>query len=51
MPKSKTMTKGKDKSRREFNLGEMKIEYQEKYTYLGVVENDKDTIDDHIKMK
>jgi hypothetical protein len=47
--KSKTMTIGKDKSRREFKLGDMDIEYQEKYTYLGLVKNDKDTISDHIK--
>ena len=47
--KSKTMAIGKDKTRREFKLGEMDIEYQEKYTYLGLVKNDKDTITDHIK--
>ena len=47
--KSKTMTKGKDKTKREFKLGDMDIEYQEKYTYLGLVQNDRNTIDDHIR--
>ena len=47
--KSKTMTIGKDKSKREFKLGNMDIQYQEKYTYLGLVQNDKNKIGDHIK--
>jgi hypothetical protein len=46
--KSKTMTKGGKGEKMEFKLGNMDIKYQEKYTYLGQVQNDKNNMEDHI---
>ena len=47
--KSKIMRTGKAATTPNFKLGEMTIEYCEKYKYLGVVLNNKTNLKDHIE--
>ena len=48
-PKSNAMKIGGDKTRPEFRLGSMILEYCEKYKYLGLIQNNKNNLKDHIK--
>ncbi len=47
--KSKAMEIGGKKKRPEFKLGEMELNYQNTYKYLGFLQSENNTIDDHLK--
>lgn len=46
--KSNVMKIGGNKDKPEFKLGEMKLKYCDKYKYLGIIFNNKETLKDHI---
>ena len=48
-PKSKAMKIGGGKNKPEFNLGAMKLEYCAAYKYLGLLQNEKNNMKDHIQ--
>ena len=47
-PKSRILKIGKGKTNVDFTLGEMKLQYTEKYDYLGEILNSKGNLTDHI---
>jgi len=46
--KTKTMVIGKTTNKPQFTIGEMKIQYTDKYQYLGNIFNEKNNLQDHL---
>ena len=47
--KSKVLKMGKSTTEEQFTLGDLKLEYTEKYKYLGITLNNKNNMSDQIK--